>query len=126
MRHQVQKCFRGIFVGITQHQKKYLVYIPVTRKIISSYDVVFDEMFSSTLEYTSQPYAEAMDMRQAVSYTTYATSSGDKTGNIIMFAHFYEWNLLSDNDLKRRIYDLKLRTIRKAITSIMTIQLRHN
>ena len=34
MRHQAQKGFRGIFVGITQHQKGYLVYVPSTRKVI--------------------------------------------------------------------------------------------
>ena len=55
MRHQAQKGFRGIFVGIPQHQKKYLVYIPSTRKVISSYDVVFYERFSSALSYTSRP-----------------------------------------------------------------------
>ena len=43
MRHQAQKGFRGIFVGIPQDQKGYLVYVPSTRKVISSYDVVFDE-----------------------------------------------------------------------------------
>ena len=47
MRHQAQKGFRGIFVGIPQHQKGYLVYIPSTRKVISLYDVVFDESVSS-------------------------------------------------------------------------------
>ena len=41
MRHQAQKFFRGIFVGIPQHQKGYLVYVTHTRKILSSYDVVF-------------------------------------------------------------------------------------
>ena len=45
MIHQAQKGFRGIFVGIPEHQKGYLVYITSTRKIISSYDVVFEEMF---------------------------------------------------------------------------------
>ena len=39
MHHQAQKCFRGIFVGIPKHQKVYLVYVPSSRKIISSYDV---------------------------------------------------------------------------------------
>ena len=34
MRHQAQKGFRGIFVGIPQHQKGHLVYIPSTRNII--------------------------------------------------------------------------------------------
>ena len=57
MRHQAQKGFRDIFVGITEHQKVYLVYVPSTRKIISSYDVVFDERFSSALEYISRPYS---------------------------------------------------------------------
>ena len=52
MRHQAQKCFRGIFVGIPQHQKRYLVYVPSTRKIISTYYVVFDENKSITLAYT--------------------------------------------------------------------------
>ena len=56
MRHQAQKGFCGIFVGIPQHQKGYLVYLPSSGKIISSYDVVFDEIFSSALAYTSQPY----------------------------------------------------------------------
>ena len=35
MCHQAQKGFHGIFVGIPQHQKGYLVYVPSTRKIIS-------------------------------------------------------------------------------------------
>ena len=88
MRHQAQKGFRGIFVGIPQHQKGYLVYIPSTRKVILSYDVVFDESFSSALSYTSRPYAEAMAMRPAVTYTPYATSSKEQTGNVTAFAQF--------------------------------------
>ena len=40
MRHQAQKGFRGIFVGIPLHQKGYLVYVQGIRKIISSYDVL--------------------------------------------------------------------------------------
>ena len=57
MRHQAQKGFCGIFVGIPQHQKWYLVYVPSTRKIISSYDFVFDESFSSALAYTLHTYS---------------------------------------------------------------------
>ena len=45
MRYQEQKGFRSIFVGNTQHQKGCLVYVPSTRNIISTYDVVFDENF---------------------------------------------------------------------------------
>ena len=61
------KGFRGIFFGIPKHQKGYLLYVPFTRKIISSYDIVFDKSFFGALEYTSQPYAEAMAMRPVVS-----------------------------------------------------------
>ena len=66
MHHQAKRGFRGIFAGISQHQKGYLVYIPSIRKIIYSYDVVFDESFSTALAYTSQPYSEAMGMRPEV------------------------------------------------------------
>ena len=66
---------RGIFVGIPEHQKGYLVYVPSTRKIIFIYDVVFDESFSIALLYTSRPYSEEKAMRPAVTYTLYATSS---------------------------------------------------
>ena len=89
MRHQTQKGFHGIFVGIPEHQKGYLVYAPTTRKVISSYDVVFEESFSSALSYTSQPYSEVMAMRPAVTYTPYATSSREQTDDVITFS----WSL---------------------------------
>ena len=97
MRHQAQKGFRGIFVGIPQHQKGYLVYVPSTRKVISSYDVVFDESFSSALSYTSRPYVEEMATRPTVTYTSYATSSKEQTGNVITFTQFEEENLITEN-----------------------------
>ena len=96
MCHQAQKGFRGIFVGIPEHQKGYLVYIPSTKKVISSYDVVFDESFSSALSYTSRPYSEAMAMRLAVIYTPYATSLKEQTGDLITFAQFEEGNTLTE------------------------------
>ena len=75
MCHQAQKGFRGIFIGILQHQKGYVVYVLSIRKIISPYDVVFNESFSSTLAYTLQHYAEGVAMRPEVSYIPCATSS---------------------------------------------------
>ena len=57
MHHQAQKDFYSIFVGIPEHQKVYLAYVPSTRKIISSYDVVFDESLSNVLAYMLQPYS---------------------------------------------------------------------
>ena len=72
------------------------MYVPSTRKIISSYGVVFEESFSSALAYTSRPYLEAMVMRPAVTYTPYATSSKEQTGDIITFAQFEEGNILTE------------------------------
>ena len=96
MRHQAQKGFSGIFFGIPEYKKGYLVYVPIARKIISSYDVVFDESFSSVLAYTSRPYSEAMAMLPEVTYTPYTTSSKEKTCNVITFAQFEEVNILTE------------------------------
>ena len=95
MYHQAQKGFRGIFIGMTKHKKVYFVYVPSTRKIISSYDVAFDKSFSSALAYTSQHYSEAMDMRTSGIYITYDTYSKQQTSDIITFTQFEEGNLLS-------------------------------
>ena len=41
MCHQPQKGFGGIFVVIPQHRKGYLIYIPSTRKMVSSHKDLF-------------------------------------------------------------------------------------
>ena len=74
MCHQAQKFFCSILVGIPQHQKRYLVYVPHKWNIVLSYDVIFDDIFSSALEYMSQLYSEAMDMKPDVSYIPCDTS----------------------------------------------------
>ena len=96
MSHQAQKGFHSIFVGIQEHQKGYLVYITSTRKIISSYDVVFDESFSTALAYKSRPYSEAMVMRPALTCTPYATSSKEETDDVITFTQFEEGNIITE------------------------------
>ena len=78
MIHLSQKYFFGVFVGITQHQKEYLVYILITSKICSSHAVIFYENFSSVLEYTSLRFSETLIMLQAVSYILYIISSHEK------------------------------------------------
>ena len=71
------------------------MYVPITRKIISSYDFVFDESFSTALANTSQPYSEAMTMRLDVTYTPCATSLRGKTGYIITFTQFEKGDILT-------------------------------
>ena len=84
----IAKVICGIFFGIIQHQKGYLVYVPHIWKIISLYNVVFDESFSRALEYTSLPYTESMAVRTDVSYIMYAAYSRGGTVDIIKFAQF--------------------------------------
>ena len=72
------------------------MYVTSTRNRISSYDVVFDEIFSSALSYTSQTYSEATSMCPAVTYAPCATSSREKIGNIITFEQFEEGNILTE------------------------------
>ena len=71
------------------------MYVRSTRKIISSYDVVVDENFSSALAYTSKPYSETMAMRLAVTYTPCTTSLREQTGDIITLTQFEEGSILT-------------------------------
>ena len=96
MHHQSQKRFLAIFIGIPQHQKRYLIYVPSTWKIVSSHDVLFYKTFSSGLEYMSRLYSEALSMTPPVSYLLYNTSSHERTGDILSFAHFVEENLVEN------------------------------
>ena len=68
------------------------MYVPSTRKIISLYDVVFDESFSSTLAYTLKPYLEAMAVCLSVMYTPCATSLMKQTDDLITLSQFEEGN----------------------------------
>ena len=72
------------------------MYVSSTRKLIFSYNVVFDESFSSALLYMTRPYSEAMAMRLALTYTPYATSLKEQTGDLITFAQFEEGNILTE------------------------------
>ena len=71
-------------------KKWYVIYIPITQKIVSSNDAVLEERFSSASACTSHSYSEALDVRPAVLYTPHATSSHEQIGDIIPFAQF-EW-----------------------------------
>ena len=62
MHHQSQKRFLVVFIGIPQHQKEYLIYVPIVWKIVSSHDVLFYKTFSSALAYTSCLYSGELSM----------------------------------------------------------------
>ena len=96
MRHQSQKGFWSIFVGIQQHQKGYLIYVPSTQEIISLYEFLFDGGKSNAFAYTSRPYSEAIEMRTAVSYILYAGYSHEQTGGIITFSQVEQGGILKN------------------------------
>ena len=83
-------------MGIPEHQKGHIVYVLSTRKVITSYNVVFDKSVSSSLAYTSLTYSEAMSMPSAVTYTPYATSPKEQTGDVITFTQSEEGNILTE------------------------------
>ena len=96
MRHQSQKRFWGIFVGISQHQKGYLIHVHSTRKVVSSHDVVFDRKKISALSYMSRPYSEAIVTQPEVWYIPYTTSYHKQTGDIITFPQFEDGYLVGN------------------------------
>ena len=57
---------------------------------------MFDKNIPGELAYTSRPYSEAMVIRLEVTYTMYATSSKEQTGNVITFTQFEEGNMLTE------------------------------
>ena len=73
-----------------------------THKIVSSHDILFDKTISSVLAYTESPYSEALDMRPAVSYITYATLSHEQTSGIITFAQFEEGDVVKTNVIQKK------------------------
>ena len=95
MFHQSKKGFWGIFVGIPQHPKGYLAYIPSTWKIVSLRDVIFENKYSA-LAYISRPYSESLAMQTAVFYIPYDASYLEQTDNIISFAQFEEGGLVEN------------------------------
>ena len=95
----VTKGFWVIFVGIPQHQIVYLIYVPSTRKIVCSRDVVSDETFSSELAHTWHTYSDALTTQPAVAYILYATSYHEQTGDIITSTQFEEVNLVETNTM---------------------------
>ena len=96
MGHHSKKGFQGIFVGITQHQTGYLIYVLSKRKMVSSHDVLLDETFYSVLQYTSYVYSEALMTLTELSYITYTTLSHGQTDDIITFENFEDGNLVEN------------------------------
>ena len=57
---------------------------------------MFDGIFSSSLASTSRPYSEVMEMIPEVTYTPYATSLREQTGDVVTLSQFEEGNILTE------------------------------
>ena len=93
MRHQWKEVFCGIFVGIPQHQKGYLVYVPHTRKILYSYDVVFYEIFLVSWHKHHNHMKKQCLHNRLCHIHIMLHHQGKKTGAIITFTQFEEGNI---------------------------------
>ncbi|MGH7974694.1 MAG: hypothetical protein ACREBR_04150 [bacterium] len=61
--HIPQRGVRGVFIGFPSDQAGSLVFIPATRQIVVSADVVYDEAFTSALSYSEKPFHDALTLR---------------------------------------------------------------
>ena len=77
-----QRGFRGVFIGFDQKTNGYLAYVPVTRQIVTSKDIIFDESFASTLAEGDRPFKEAMAVRPFFDLPVPWEDITDHTGDI--------------------------------------------
>ncbi|MGH7974584.1 MAG: hypothetical protein ACREBR_03580 [bacterium] len=84
--HIPQRGVRDVFIGFPRDQSGSLVFIPSTRQILVSADVVYDQGFSSALTYTDKPFHDAITLRPSVSYVSKPSTFYEQTGDIITFA----------------------------------------
>ncbi len=57
-----QREFRGIHLGFSPTPKGLLLYVPSTRQIVISGDVICDETFASTVAETWKPHAFGIEV----------------------------------------------------------------
>ncbi len=63
-----QRGIRKIHLGFSPTQKGLLLYVPSTRQIIISGDVICDETFASTVAETWRPFHDALALRPTASF----------------------------------------------------------
>jgi len=70
------------FIGFPDSQKGWFLYIPSTRQIIVSGDVLFDETFYSTITKMYKPFHDTMALHPIASLIPETTSVLKTTGSI--------------------------------------------
>ena len=87
MNQDVQKRFtqrgvRGILTGLDDHTPGYLIFLPSSRQIVTSVDVIFDEKFIFALVHKNRAYHEAILTRPINDPIANYNHVRDKTGDI--------------------------------------------
>ena len=80
-----QQGYRGMFIGLDETTSGYLIFVPSTRQIVTSVDVIFDEYFLASLVHKYRTYREALTSRPVQDVPLEAT---DKTGDIMSMHPF--------------------------------------
>ena len=82
----IQHGIRGIFLGFSEDSSGWLFYVPDTKRIYISLDIVFDENFTSPLNMPELPLQGALRIRGTSNYVpdteTLFETTGPPSGHI--------------------------------------------
>jgi len=78
-----QRGIRGIHLGFSPTQKGWLLYVPSTRQIVISGDVICDENFASTVAETWRPFHDALALRPETSFIPDPHTFVEHTGDML-------------------------------------------
>jgi hypothetical protein len=81
--HCTEKGLRGVFIGIPSNQKGYFIYLPGSRNIACSGDVIFDETFYSAVATTWRRFEEGIDLKPSSHVIPGPDMELETTGDIL-------------------------------------------
>ncbi len=80
--HCTEKGIRGIFIGFPPNQKGYLIYLPASRTIAVSGDMMFDETFYSAIATTWHRFEDGIVFKPQCSKIPGPNTTLEATGDI--------------------------------------------
>ncbi len=141
-----QRGIRGLHFGFSPTQKGLILYIPSTRQIVISGDVICDETFASTVTETWRPFHDALAFRSIASFIPDSYTVLEHTGDLLF--QFEEGNATAHNNqtattspfeedssiqtssqtllrilVKRRLLKAQRKTMRKQTAQILFLRL---
>ncbi len=89
---QTQRGIRCVFLGFPANQRGYLLYVPASREIVVSGDVLFDETFASAIATTWKPFHDSLTLRPKGSAIPDPNTLIESTGTVASVPTFDEGN----------------------------------